>query len=84
MIAAGIGLVALGGAVKQAISKRPSLGGSGGGITRGGGYSGGGVSGTNQNPYAQLYTSVSGTDLNLVIANTNRKDTFTKPTWQRS
>jgi hypothetical protein len=39
MIAAGAALVALGGAVKGAISKRPNLGGGGGSSGRGGGFS---------------------------------------------
>lgn len=87
MIAAGAALVALGAAVGGVIANRPSLssGGGGGSSNRGGGFSGGGMYGSsNPNYDLQLSTSVSGTDLNIVLGNNAKKDAFTKPTWQRS
>jgi hypothetical protein len=63
------------------MSKKPSL--SGGGSSSGGGF-------VNTRPNVdpnvqgnlQLSTSVSGTDLNLVIGNSNNRDNYTKPQWR--
>ncbi len=79
MIAAGAALVALGGAVKGAISGRPNL--SGGGSSSGGSsYNRPSVNSNYQN--YSLSTSVSGTNLNIILGNQNNRDTYTKPQWR--
>jgi phage tail tape-measure protein len=81
MIAGGAALIAAGAAINALMSKKPSL--SGGGSSSGGGF-------VNTRPNVdpnvqgnlQLSTSVSGTDLNLVIGNSNNRDNYTKPQWR--
>lgn len=80
MIAAGAALVALGGAVRGAISNRPSL--SGGGDS---GSIGGGGRVTTQNGFAQnsgpqmqLETVIRGQDLYVVLSNYERNNRSTR------
>lgn len=82
MIAAGAALVALGSAVRGAISSRPNLGG--------GSSSGGGNSFpergivTNQGfQNLQLQTAISGSDINIALGNQMIRDSYTRPRWQR-
>lgn len=76
-IAAGAALVALGAAASRLLSNPPS--------SRGGGSSG---SSYNRNSTSAAFqdvsfsTSVSGTDLNIVLGNTANRDSFTKPQWR--
>jgi hypothetical protein len=79
MIAGGAALVAAGAAISSLMSNKPSISGRGRSGSSGG-FTRPGVN--NEFQDLSFSTSVSGTNLNIVIGNTATKDSFTKPQWR--